>query len=65
MCNNCFNGCTQTTSDKCIKYTGIDFPELNISNGDKLSVVLESINKAIMDLNGYSLTTTTTTLEPT
>jgi microcystin-dependent protein len=35
-CSNCYNGCTEPISDKCVKYTGIDVPELGISNGDTL-----------------------------
>lgn len=38
-CNNCFNGCTETISDQCVKYTGIDVPALGISNGDPLPVI--------------------------
>lgn len=40
-CTNCFNGCTDTTSDKCVKYTGIDVPALGIQNGDTLLHVEE------------------------
>jgi len=38
-CNNCFNGCTETISDQCIRYTGIDIPNLGIKTGDSLSFV--------------------------
>lgn len=38
-CKNCFNGCTEINSDKCIKYTGIDVPALGITNGDTLLAV--------------------------
>ena len=38
-CNNCFNGCAETTSDQCIKYTGLAIPALGINNGDTLSSV--------------------------
>lgn len=38
-CNNCFNGCAETTSDQCIKYTGLTIPALGINNGDTLSSV--------------------------
>jgi hypothetical protein len=47
-CNNCYNGCTETTSDQCVKYTGIDIPELNIVKGDALNVVLLKITNAII-----------------
>lgn len=42
-CRNCFNGCADTISDQCIKYTGPDVPELGIENGDSLSVVETAI----------------------
>lgn len=42
-CSNCYNGCTQICSDKCVKYTGVDVPVLGIQNGDSLSYVEQSI----------------------
>lgn len=42
-CNNCFNGCTETISDQCVKYTGVNIPELNINNGDTLISVETAI----------------------
>lgn len=42
-CSNCYNGCTEITSDKCVRYTGIDVPELGIENGDSLLVVEQSL----------------------
>lgn len=42
-CTNCYNGCTEIISDKCVKYTGIDVPILGILNGDSLSVVEQSL----------------------
>lgn len=44
-CTNCYNGCAETISDQCIKYTGVDVPELGINNGDPLS----SVQQAIID----------------
>lgn len=44
-CNNCYNGCSETVSDKCVKYTGLDVPELGIENGDSLA----SVEQAIFD----------------
>ena len=66
-CNNCYNGCVQTTSDQCIKYTGIDIPELGIVKGDPLSAVLLQITNAIIALQQANITTTTTstTVAPT
>lgn len=43
MCSNCYNGCTQVTSDQCVRYTGIDVPILGIKNGDSLSYVEQAI----------------------
>ena len=42
-CTNCFNGCTEIVSDRCVKYTGINIPALGIQNWDTLSAVEESI----------------------
>ena len=42
-CSNCYNGCTEITSDKCVKYTGVDVPLLGIQNGDSLSFIEQSI----------------------
>ena len=42
-CSNCYNGCTEITSDKCVKYTGTDVPILGIKNGDSLSYVEQSL----------------------
>ena len=42
-CSNCYNGCTEITSDKCVKYTGVDVPALGIKNGDSLSYVEQSL----------------------
>ena len=42
-CSNCYNGCTEVTSDKCVKYTGVDVPVLGIKNGDSLSYVEQAL----------------------
>jgi hypothetical protein len=42
-CTNCFSGCVETTSDKCIKYTGDNITFLNINTGDTLISVVENI----------------------
>ena len=42
-CSNCYNGCSEITSDKCVKYTGIDVPVLGIQNGDSLSYVEQAL----------------------
>jgi len=42
-CNNCFNGCTETVPDQCVKYTGPNVPALGIETGDSLLVVETAI----------------------
>lgn len=42
-CNNCYNGCAEVVSDQCVKYTGVDIPELGIQNGDTLAHVEQQI----------------------
>lgn len=52
-CNNCYNGCSETVSDKCVKYTGLDVPALGIENGDSLASVEQAIfNFLVPVLNG-------------
>ena len=49
-CSNCFNGCTEITSDQCVKYTGNDIPALGIENGDTLATVESKIFEFIISL---------------
>jgi hypothetical protein len=42
-CSNCYNGCSEIVSDKCVKYTGVDVPILGIKNGDSLSYVEQAL----------------------
>jgi len=42
-CSNCYSGCTEIVSDKCVKYTGVDVPILDIKNGDSLSYVEQAL----------------------
>lgn len=42
-CSNCYNGCSEIVSDKCVKYTGIDVPLLGIQSGDSLSYIEASL----------------------
>jgi microcystin-dependent protein len=56
-CSNCYNGCTEIVSDRCVKYTGVDIPELGIQNGDTLSTVEEALTTYLMSvLNGTGIT---------
>jgi len=55
-CSNCFNGCTEIVSDRCVRYTGINVPALGIQTGDTLSHVEESIvNFLVPVLNGVGI----------
>jgi len=42
-CSNCYNGCTEIISDKCVRYTGVDVPVLGIQTGDSLSFVEQAL----------------------
>jgi len=42
-CSNCYNGCIETISDKCVKYTGLSIPAFGIQNGDSLSYVEQAL----------------------
>lgn len=55
-CSNCFNGCAETISDQCVKYTGIDVPALGISTGDNLLSVENAItNFLVPAINGTGI----------
>ena len=55
-CTNCFNGCTEITSDKCVKYTGADIPALGIQNGDTLEFVEQTLAQFLIStLNGTGI----------
>ena len=42
-CTNCFNGCSEIVSDKCVKYTGVAIPALGIQTGDTLEFVEQTL----------------------
>jgi len=48
-CTNCFNGCTEITSDKCVKYTGANIPALGIQNGDTLQFVEQTFAQFLIN----------------
>jgi len=55
-CTNCYNGCAEITSDKCVKYTGVDIPELGIQSGDTLLHVEQKIMEFLTStLNGTGI----------
>lgn len=59
MCSNCYNGCTEVVSDKCVQYTGIAVPYLDIKKGDSLSWVEQSLVTFLMstlDGSGIKIT---------
>jgi microcystin-dependent protein len=63
-CSNCFNGCVEITSDKCVRYTGEDIPQLGISNGDPLINVEQSIIQFILSIStGSTIFPTITSLQ--
>jgi microcystin-dependent protein len=43
QCSNCYGGCLEIVSDKCVKYTGVNIPLLGIQNGDSISYVQQAI----------------------
>ena len=49
-CNNCFNGCAEIVSDKCVRYTGADIPTLGISKGDTLASVEAALATFIQNI---------------
>ncbi len=55
-CSNCYNGCTEIVSDRCVRYTGLDVPVLGILSGDSLSVVEASLIEFLTStLNGIGI----------
>ena len=58
-CNNCYNGCVSTTSDKCVRYTGLPSEELGIETNDSLFVVEQALIDAVvsfLDGTGIDIT---------
>lgn len=49
-CESCYNGCVQTVSDECVRYTGLDSAPLDIQSGDNLQVVLDNIINSLVPL---------------
>jgi microcystin-dependent protein len=74
-CNNCYNGCTEIISDRCVKYTGIAVPALGIQNGDTLSSIEQSLITFLLsaldgtgikiDLSGINICTIVQSYLPT
>jgi microcystin-dependent protein len=56
-CSDCYNGCSEIVSDKCVKYTGVDVPILGIQKGDSLSFVEQALATFLVGaLNGSGIT---------
>ena len=49
-CESCYNGCVETVSDECVRYTGINYPALGIETGDTLVSVEQAIMNALVPL---------------
>jgi microcystin-dependent protein len=47
---NCYNGCTETVSDNCVRYTGVDYEALGVATGDNLISVEQAIMNALVPL---------------
>lgn len=58
-CNNCFNGCTDITPDKCIKYTGATISSFGITSGDTLLSVINNLTSNLQSsLDGTGIVPT-------
>jgi microcystin-dependent protein len=49
-CESCYNGCVQTVSDECVRYTGINYVEIGVETGDNLVSVEQAIMNALVPL---------------
>jgi len=49
-CESCYNGCIETVSDQCVRYTGLDSIPLDIQSGDNLQTVLQNIINGLVPL---------------
>lgn len=55
-CESCYSGCVETTTDKCVRYTGDDALVLGIQTGDPLLTVEQAlIQHVISFLNGSGI----------
>lgn len=50
-CSDCFNGCgDKLTTDQCVRYTGSTISELDITNGDTLLTVINSLTDYLISV---------------
>jgi len=55
-CDNCYNGCVENTSDKCVSYTGAAVPQLGITTPTNLLCIEETlINTVVSFLDGAGI----------
>jgi hypothetical protein len=55
-CTNCYNGCVEIISDRCVRYTGLDSIPLGITSGDSLLIVEEAlIENVVSFLDGTGI----------
>jgi hypothetical protein len=55
-CTNCYNGCVEIISDRCVRYTGLDNVPLGIVSGDSLLVIEEIlIDNIVSFLDGTGI----------
>jgi hypothetical protein len=55
-CTNCYTGCVEIISDRCVRYTGLTNETLGITDGDNLLVVEEIlIENVVSFLNGTGI----------
>lgn len=58
-CSDCYSGCSSIFSDKCVQYTGVDVPLLDIKKGDSLSYVEQALITfltSVVDGSGVKIT---------
>lgn len=48
-CSNCYTGCINITSDKCVKYTGLTNETLGIQNGDSVNYTISTLMCFVTD----------------
>lgn len=49
-CESCYNGCVETVSDQCVRFTGLSSVPLDIQSGDNLQTTIDNIISALVPL---------------
>ena len=47
-CDSCYNGCVETVSDECVRYTGIDYAALGVNTGDNIAGRVDGIKEMVI-----------------